>query len=233
MRKILVIGLGKFGRELIDSLSKANTEIIAVDQNLSLVNEVKDMVSYSAQLDSTDIAALREIGAETVDIAIVTIGENFESCILTVAVLKELGVKDIIVRAKNDREARILSIVGATQVIEVEKEVAKRLARTLFAPSVKDYITLSEGYSILQWEVSDRFIGKSLANCRFRADYGVNVVGIRRNIPSDVGAEKSDSTFELVPDASYVFEKGDILLIVGREENLAKLTGIDLTQVKD
>ncbi len=233
MRKILVIGLGKFGRELIDSLSKTETEIIAVDQNLGLVNEVKDIVSYAAQLDSTDISALREIGAETVDIAIVTIGENFESCVLTVAVLKELGIKTIIVRAKNDREARILSIVGATQVIEVEKEVAKRLARTLFAPTVKDYIALAEGYSILQWEVSDRFIGKSLANCRFRADYGVNVVGIRRNIPQDIGAEKSDSTFELVPDASYIFEKGDILLIVGREENLTKLTGIDLTQVKD
>ncbi|MCX7959059.1 MAG: TrkA family potassium uptake protein [Deltaproteobacteria bacterium] len=233
MRKILVIGLGKFGRELIDSLSKTETEIIAVDQNLVLVNDVKDIVSYSAQLDSTDIAALREIGAETVDIAIVTIGENFESCILTVAVLRELGIKTIIVRAKNDREARILSIVGATQVIEVEKEVAKRLARTLFAPTIKDYIALAEGYSILQWEVSDKFIGKSLANCRFRADYGVNVVGIRRNIPQDIGAEKSDSTFELVPDASYVFEKGDILLIVGTEENLTKLTGIDLTQIKD
>ncbi|MCX7943049.1 MAG: TrkA family potassium uptake protein [Deltaproteobacteria bacterium] len=233
MRKILVIGLGKFGRELIDSLSKAETEIIAVDQNLSLVNEVKDVVSYSAQLDSTDIAALREIGAETVDIAIVTIGENFESCILTVAVLRELGVKSIIVRAKNDREARILSIVGATQVIEVEKEVARRLARTLFAPSIKDYIALAEGYSILQWEVSEKFIGKSLANCRFRADYGVNVVGIRRNVPQDIGAEKSDTTFELVPDASYVFEKGDILLIVGREENLTKLTGIDLSQMRE
>lgn len=233
MRKILIVGLGKFGRELIDSLLKTDTEIIAIDQNINLVNEIKDLVSYGARLDSTDITALREIGAESVDIAIVTIGENFESCVLTVAVLKELGVKNIIVRAKNDREARILSIVGATQVIEVEKEVAKRLARTLFAPTVKDYIVLAEGYSILQWEVSDKFIGKSLANCRFRADYGVNVVGIRRNIPADVGAEKSDSTFELVPDASYVFEKGDILLIVGREENLTKLTGIDLTKIED
>ncbi len=233
MRKILVVGLGKFGLELIDTLSRTETEVVAIDQNLNLVNEVKDKVSYSAQLDSTDVASLREIGADTVDIAIVTIGENFESCILTVAALKEIGIKNIIVRAKNDREARILSIVGASQVIEVEKEVAKRLARTLFAPSIKDYINLAEGYSILQWEVSEKFIGKSLANCRFRADYGINVVGIRRNIPQDIGAEKSDSTFELVPDASYVFEKGDILLIVGREENLTKLTGIDLTQIKD
>lgn len=233
MRKILVVGLGKFGLELIQTLSRTNTDIVAVDQNQSLVGEVKDMVSYSAQLDSTDIASLREIGADTVDIAIVTIGENFESCVLTVAALKEMGIKNIIVRAKNDREARILSIVGASQVIEVEKEVAKRLARTLFAPSVKDYIALAEGYSILQWEVSDRFIGRSLSNCRFRADYGVNVVGIRRNISQDIGAEKSDSTFELVPDASYVFEKGDILLIVGREENLTRLTGIDLTQIRD
>ncbi len=233
MRKILVVGLGKFGLELIDSLSKSNKDIIAIDQDLRLVNEVKDLVSYSAQLDSTDIAALKEIGADTVDIAIITIGENFESCILTVAALKELGIKEIIVRAKNDREAKILSIVGATQVIEVEKEVAKRLARKLFAPSVKDYIALAEGYSILQWEVSDKFIGKSLANCSFRADYGVNVIGIRRNIPQDIGAEKSDSTFELVPDASYVFEKGDILLIAGMEENLTKLTGIDLSQIND
>jgi trk system potassium uptake protein TrkA len=233
MRKILIIGLGKFGRELIESLSKTEIEVIAVDQNINLVNEVKDIVSYAAQLDSTDIASLKEIGADTADIAIVTIGENFESCILTVAALKEIGIKTIIVRAKNDREARILSIVGATKVIEVEKEMARRLARTLFAPTVKDYIALAEGYSILQWEVSDKFIGKSLANCRFRADYGVNVIGIRRNIPQDIGAEKSDSTFELVPDASYVFEKGDILLIVGKEENLMRLTGIDLTQIKD
>lgn len=233
MRKILVVGLGKFGLELIQTLSRTNTEIVAVDQNQGLVGEVKEMVSYAAQLDSTDAASLREIGADTVDIAIVTIGENFESCVLTVAALKEIGIKNIIVRAKNDREARILSLVGASQVIEVEKEVAKRLARTLFAPSVKDYIVLAEGYSILQWEVSDRFIGRSLANCRFRADYEVNVIGIRRNISKDIVAERSDPTFELVPDASYVFEKGDILLIVGREENLTRLTGIDLAQLMD
>jgi len=233
MRKILVIGLGKFGKELIGTLSKTNIEIIAVDHDINLVNEVKDIVSYSVELDSTDINSLREIGAGNVDVAIVTIGENFESCILTVAALKEMGVKEIIVRAKNDTEARILSIVGATKVIEVEKEVARRLARSLFAPSIKDYIVLAEGYSIIQWEISEKFIGKSLANCKFRADYGVNVVGIRKSTYQNKSFEKPDFKFELVPDASYVFEKGDILLIAGKEENLTKLTGINLTKIKD
>jgi trk system potassium uptake protein TrkA len=228
VRKFLLIGLGKFGMTLAETLGKSGAEVIAVDNEISHIDEIKDSVSYAAALDSTEVKSLKAVGADKADVAVVAIGEAFEASVLTTAALKELGVREIICRAGSDREGKILKLAGATKVIQIEQDMAKKLAYALMSPSIVEHVELAEGYSIIEWEVDGKFIGRPLVECRFRTEYGVNVVAIRRAITAAVGADASGDTIELVPDPNYVFEKGDVVVVIGRAENLAKLTGVEL-----
>jgi len=226
MRRFLVIGLGRFGSVLAEALAQAGGEIIAVDERMELVEAVKDKVAYAAQLDSMEIESLKAIGAKDVDVAIIAIGEDFEASVLTTAILKELGVKEIIARASTDREKKILELVGATKAISIEAEMGKRLARALVAPSVLEYIELSEGYSMIQWEVDDRFVGKSLAEVGLRSKWGLNLVGTRQRVAtaSKEGKPQVVERMELVPRPDYVFQKGDVLVLVGQQKDLESFT---------
>lgn len=226
MRRFLVIGLGRFGSALAEALAQAGGEIIAVDERMELVEAVKDKVAYAAQLDSMEIESIKAIGAKDVDVAIIAIGEDFEASVLTTAILKELGVKEIIARASTDREKKILELVGATKAISIEAEMGKRLARALVAPSVLEYIELSEGYSMIQWEVDDRFVGKSLAEVGLRSKWGLNLVGTRQRVAtaSKEGKPQVVERMELVPRPDYVFQKGDVLVLVGQQKDLESFT---------
>lgn len=226
MRRFLVIGLGRFGSALAEALAQAGGEIIAVDERMELVEAVKDKVAYAAQLDSMEIESIKAIGAKDVDVAIIAIGEDFEASVLTTAILKELGVKEIIARASTDREKKILELVGATKAISIEAEMGKQLARALVAPSVLEYIELSEGYSMIQWEVDDRFVGKSLAEAGLLSKWGLNLVGTRQRVAtgSKEGKPQVVERMELVPRPDYVFQKGDVLVLVGQQKDLESFT---------
>jgi trk system potassium uptake protein TrkA len=221
-RKFLICGLGKFGMTLARTMGASGADIIAVDNDIEHVNDVKNDVSYSAALDSTETKSLEAVGAAGVDVAVVAIGEAFESSVLTIAALKELGVKEIICRANSEREAKILRLTGATRVIQIEQDMAKKLALALITPNMVELVELAEGYSIIEWEVDDKFIGKQLIGCRFRADYSVNVIAIRKAAKEDGDGEST----ELVPDPSYVFRKGDVIVVIGRAASMARLTGV-------
>lgn len=222
MRRFLVIGLGRFGSALAEALAQGGGEVIAVDERMELVEAIKDKVAYAAQLDSMKIESLKAVEAQNVDVAVLAIGEDFEASVLTTAVLKELGVKEIIARANTARERKILELVGATRVISIEADMGKRLAKALLAPSVLEHIELSEGYSMIQWEVDDRFIGKALAEVSPRSKWGLNVVGIKEKVevPSKEGELQVVERMEPVPRPDYVFQKGNVLVLVGQEKDL-------------
>ena len=149
MRKILVCGLGKFGMTIAQALGRGGAEVIAVDTAIDHIDEVKDEVAYAAQLDSTESRSLIAVGADKADVAVVAIGESFEAAVLTAAALKELKVREIICRANSDREARILRLAGATRVIQIEQDMAKKLAASLLSPNMVEHVELAEGYSII------------------------------------------------------------------------------------
>ena len=130
-RRILVVGLGRFGAAVATGLFQRGCEVMAVDRDMEIVSEFRDRVSYALELDATDPEALRSVDAGSCRIAIVAIGEDFESAVLAVAALKECGVPRVVARAGNPRRARILRAVGADEAIEVETEVGQRLAESL------------------------------------------------------------------------------------------------------
>jgi trk system potassium uptake protein TrkA len=154
MKRFPVIGLRRFGRAVAEGLTEAGTGVIGLGENMTLVEAVRDRITVAAQVDSVNPQALKAVGPAEVDGAVVAIGENFEAEILTVAVLKELGIKEIVARAQTERERTILELVGATRVLFVELEMG-RLAKTMAAIQVVDHVEIAEGISLIYWTADD------------------------------------------------------------------------------
>jgi trk system potassium uptake protein TrkA len=129
--RYLIIGLGRFGAALAESLAEQGAEVIAVDRDMAMVDAVKHKVAYAIELDATDAQALLSVDPLRCRAAIVAIGENFEATVMTLAALKEVGVRDIVARSRSARESRILQAVGATQVIEIEAEMGRTFGHRL------------------------------------------------------------------------------------------------------
>lgn len=212
---MLVIGLGRFGRAVAEAIMDAGGEVIAVDTDMSLVEMLRDRVTVAAQLDTLEADALREIGAGDVDAAVVAIGEDFAGAILAVAMLKELGIEHIVARANTERERRILELVGATRIVSVEVETGQRVARSLVATDVVDQVSLGGGVSIVYWTADERVVGKKLNETELRERWQLGLVAVR---PS--GRDK----LEILPPLDYVFQEGDVLLLVGPDARLAAFT---------
>ncbi len=130
-RRLLVIGLGRFGSALAVSAQSEGMEVIGIDNEMGPIDAVKDELSHAVCLDATDIEALRGADARICDVAVVAMGESFESSVLCVHALKELGVKEIHARAHDATQAKILRAVGATEVIEIETDFGRRHGRAL------------------------------------------------------------------------------------------------------
>lgn len=215
MRQFVVVGLGRFGRAVAEELTDAGAEVIGVDEDMALVEAVRDRIAVAAQVDSVNPDALKAVGADKADAAVVAIGEHFEAEILTVAVLKELGIKDIVARARTEREARILELVGATRVLFVEIEAGHRLAKALAATDVVDHVEIAEGVSIIYWTADERVIGKTLAETDLRAQWALDLVAVRRPKPGGGDA------VTVMPPVDFRFQGGDILVLVGADARLA------------
>ncbi|HET6584679.1 MAG TPA: TrkA family potassium uptake protein [Nannocystaceae bacterium] len=130
-QRILVIGLGRFGTALAESLAQHGCEVVAVDTKMEAVDAIKSKVTYALEMDTSDPIALRSIDPHTCQAAVVAIGENFESAVLSVAALRELGHTNIIARATTNRHSRIFYATGAHRVLELESEMGRALGREL------------------------------------------------------------------------------------------------------
>jgi len=215
MKQFLVIGLGRFGRAVAEGLADAGADVIAVDTDMTLVEAVRDRVSVAAQVDSVEPEALRALNATEVDAAVVAIGEDFAAEVLTVAILRELGVGTIVARAPGERERRILELVGATRVISVEVDTGQRVARSLVATDVVDLVSLGSGVSIVYWTADERAIRKPLGELELLTRFQLHVLAIR-----PAGMERLD----LFPGSDHVVQEGDVLLLVGADARLAAFT---------
>jgi trk system potassium uptake protein TrkA len=211
-RRVLVIGLGRFGRAVAETVVEAGGEVIAVDTDLALVEAVRDRVTVAAQLETLEAEALRELGATEVDAAVVAIGEDFAAEVLAVALLKELEIGQIVARTRTDRERRILELVGASRVVSVEVEMGQRVGRSLVTADIVDQLTLGPDVSLVYWTADERVIGRSLADSELRSRWHLSLVGVRA-----AGADK----LEIPPAPDYVFREGDVLLLVGHDARLA------------
>jgi len=225
MKKFAVIGLGRFGQKLAIALAMSGAEVIAIDKNRDEIELIRDQVSLAVRLDSTDEEALKAQGVHKVDVAIIGIGQGhgqgFESAVLTVVNLKQMGVKQIYTRAESLLAGEVFSKVGATEVIYPEIESAQRWAYKLIAPQIGEKIDFAPGYSLARIKAPASFDGKTVMDLQLRQSYNVNLVAIKRG--EDTKIKKNVEEIVNVPMPNTVINQGDILMVAGSDANLAKL----------
>jgi len=214
MRIFAIIGLSSFGYYLCRYLAEYDIEVLAIDINEDKVNDVKSFVKKAVVADAKDRDTLKNLGLEDMDVVVVTVGERIDVSILITLYLQELGVKEIIAKAVTEDHAKILNMIGATTIIFPERDMAKRVAYTLRHASLLDYVSLGEGYSIVELAPPKSWCGKTLAELDIRRNYHVQVIMIKEVVPENIS---------LIPSAESMIKDSDILVIIGHNKDLEKV----------
>ena len=214
MKRVVVIGLGIFGSQLARQLYESGLEVVAIDKNRDVVQRIKDHSTKAVLADATDKEVLESIGIDAKDTVVISFGEDLSASTLLTLYLKEMKVKEIIVKVPNEDYKRILLKVGASEAIIPEREMANKVARSIISPNVLEYLPISEDYTIVELAPPTDFIGKSLADLDLRKKYALQVIAIR-----DVLTNK----MQLVPRASAIIKDSDVLVIIGREDDIRRI----------
>lgn len=228
MRQFAVIGLGSFGASVAKTLSEKGCQVLAVDLAGDKVQDASAYVTQAVQVDATDERALRAVGIEGIDCAIVGIG-NLEASILITLTLKEIGIGEVVTKAVNEMHGKVLRKIGATRVVFPERDMGSRLANSLISPKILEQIELAPDYSIMETVAPTKFINKTLEELDVRAKYGINVIAVRKKEP--IVTEKGESEIKakliIAPEARYVIEEGDILVVIGEKKAIEKLRKLE------
>lgn len=220
----LVVGLGTFGWETCEELSRKGAKVIAVDNRSEKIERIKDIVTQAILLDSTDEENLSNLPIEDVDLAVIAIGDNIEANILTTALLKKAGIPYIISRATTDIHQQVLRQVGANEIINIEKDAGVQLAEKIIAPGVLDRIPITREMSVAELYSPKAFAGKTLLEIDLTKKMELTIIVIKRSILSvDEEGNPVMSEQIIFPDGTKTLEDGDILLIAGRNSNIEKL----------
>jgi trk system potassium uptake protein len=210
---VLVIGLGRFGEAVARTLCEQGIDVLAVDFDPEIVQRLSAEIPHIVQADATSARALRQIGAEQFQRAVVAIATNIESSVLATLALKDdLKIPQVWTKAISKEHARILERVGTDRVIQPELEMGVRTAQGL-AQGVTDYIRIEENFALVEMEAPDSFLGKPLGESGIRNKYGITIVSVKP--PGGVFRHT---------DANTVLERGELILIAGTPAQLDRLT---------
>lgn len=210
MRQFAIIGLGNFGLNVAKTLYEKGHEVIGIDSDKYAVQRASEFTSQAIVADASNKEALAELGLKDVDVAVVALGERLDASILATLYLKELGVKEIIVKAVSDDHSKVLEKIGATEVVFPERDMAIKVAIRLSSPNLVDYLPLAEGFSIQEFPASESFIGRPLRDIKLRNKYGVTVIAAKNKTTGEVN----------IATAEYVVKKDDLLVVIGKDKEL-------------
>lgn len=206
-----VIGLGRFGFALAETLADNGQEVLVLDNNESKVKLIQEKVRQAFLVNHQDKATLEEAGIQNCGTVIVCIGEHVEASILTTLNVIELGVPRVIAKAISAEHGRVLEKIGA-EVVYPERDRAVRLANTLTTPRALDSIDLSGQYAISEIRLSDKLNGKTLVELEFRKRFGLNIIAMVRG---------HETIVEITPELRL--QTNDLIAVVGTKENILKL----------
>lgn len=209
MKSYIVIGLGLFGAEVARRLCELGCEVLAMDIRNDLVQQVADDVTHAVVGDGQDKEVLKALGAGNFDCAIIAIGDDLAASVLATMNLKELNVPYIVCKAHDATHRRVLEKLGVDRVVIPEYEFAGKLARSLSAHNVLEYIELSEEYGILEVPAPKSWIGKTILELNVRAKLGVNIIAVKNSGKTNVS-----------PSAAYRILAGDVMVVLGDNKAL-------------
>lgn len=191
MKSFAVIGLGRFGSSIARSLYNSGADVIAIDIHEELVNSLADDVTRAVTADAKNKDVLRKLGVDECDCVIVALGTNFSASVLVTMNVVSLGVKNVICKAHDDTHREILEKLGANKVIQPERDVAEKTARSLTSPNFLEFIELSDEYSIIEIAPPKSWVGKEIRELNVRNRYNVNIIAIKKgekinvSVPAD------------------------------------------------
>lgn len=212
MRSVLIIGMGRFGKHLAMKFYELGNDVMIVDKN---EESLRDMVNYACSVkiaDCTHAEALKSMGVSNFDICFVCMGSNFQASLETTSLLKELGAKKVVSKASTNIHAKFLARNGADEVVYPERDRAEKLAVQYSVSNIFDFIELSPEMGIYEIPVIDSWIGSSIVELNIRNKYKINILAIKKD------AEKVS-----LPEADYVFDSDDHIIVLGRQKDVEKI----------
>ena len=212
MKSILIIGLGRFGSYMAKKFAELGNEVMVMDKDEERVNELLPFVTSAQIGDATKLSVLESLDAESYDLCVVCVGENFQSSLEATSLLKEAGAKWVLSRASTEIQAKFLLRNGADEVIYPERDAAERCAVKYGSNKVFDYIEMAEGYSILEIPPMHGWVGKSIGQLAVRSRYHVSIHGI-----------KVDGHLQFLTHPDRVLDKKDHLMIVGMKKDIDRI----------
>ncbi|MED3625331.1 TrkA family potassium uptake protein [Neobacillus thermocopriae] len=214
-KQYAVIGLGRFGSSVAARLYESGQEVLGVDVNMERVEDSNEFVTHAVIADSTDPESLKAIGIRNFDTVIVAIGNDIQSSILSVLLLKELGVKKVIAKALNKLHGQVLEKVGADWVIFPERDMGIRVAHQLLSPNVLNFIEISKNYSVEEVRATEKMKDKTLRELDIRAKYNLSVIAIRK-----------DHELTISPPPDKIIDEGDVLVVIGENRDLERFANL-------
>lgn len=210
----VVIGLGNFGNAIATTIANAGEDVIAIDKDPLLVQEISDFVPNAVCADSRDIELLKEAGVQDADVVIVSMGSHLESSVITILNLKELGIKNVIAKANNERYKYVMERVGADSVIQPENEMGQRVGISLINPKIIDIYQMTNDYAIMEIKVPELWCGRPVGVLNIREVYGVNIIGVRHENETKVDTNVTRDT---------VFVPTDYLVVAADASRISSL----------
>ncbi len=212
-KNIVVIGCGRYGSSLAQTLSGYGAEVLVIDSDKYKIQEITPFVTKAVVADATDEMVLRDLGINNMDVVVVAIGSNIEASIMTTLLAKDMEAKYVICKASNNKHAKVLEKIGADKIVFPEKDMAIKTAKTLISPDFMELIELEKDYNIAETKIPVSWIGKSIIELDLRRKYSINVIGILRNGKLTVNI-----------DPNIPLEEDQRMFVVGKMEDIMNIS---------
>ena len=213
MKRFVVIGLGSFGSSVAESLHEQGYEVIALDIEEAAVDRIARHSTRAAVGDGRNLKTLQRLGAEGADAGVVSVGRRISASLLATMALQDLGISEIYVHVTSRNHARVLEKLGVTEAIWPGRESGLRLAKRIASVRILNYIDVGEGFGVQEMTVPEHWIGRRLRDLDLRGQFGITAVALH-------DMQRNEMT--PVPDLDVQLTENFTLLVVGRDEDLAR-----------
>ena len=210
-KEFVVIGLGRFGASVCKELHRLGHQVLAIDIKEEKVNAVLDYSEKAVIADASREEVLKSLGVGNFDYAVVAIGDNMQANIMCTLLLKEMGMKNVWVKAQDANHKKVLAKIGADRVIQPEYDMGIRAANQMQSGKLQEYIELSEEYSISELDISKRLANKALNDLDIRAKYGCTILAIKNGEKVNISPSAEDKLYE-----------GDMIVVMGKNDDIKR-----------
>lgn len=212
MKSFVVIGLGRFGTAVAEELYALGHEVLAIDREEGCAQRVSEIVTHTIIADAKDESVLQSIGVRNFDGVIICM-TDIEDSVMIALMLKDMGAKYIIAKSKSKQHSRMLEMIGVDRIVFPEQDMGVRLAQTISSRRALDFIELSPEYAIVELPLPNVWQDKTLAEIGVRKQFGINVLAVRRG----------EKEIQVSPQAEFLLKHGDVLIVMGKNQNIRKL----------